>query len=103
MNEPWASEDLDAPIFTNAQLQNIAEQFAAQCRKLEHEKVQLATALVQAAGGRIEVSNYDLIDLPDIELHSEKRFDTDSTVYVTRRRRKTAPVTYVMPLDERQS
>ncbi len=94
MSEPWAEDD--GPIFTNEQLMNIAEQLAAKLRRLEREHVQMVAALVQAAGGRIEVSNYDLIDLPDLELHSEKRFDTDSTVYVTRRRRATAPIRYLL-------
>ena len=68
----------------------IAGNLARENERLAREKLEMTMALVACAGGRIEIDNLTLLDLPDIELFSEKSFERDSTVYVTRpKRRKT--------------
>lgn len=70
----------------------IAAKLSADVARLAQEKIDLAAALVDAAGGRIEVPYLDTG--PELELHHEKDFARGAIVYATRPKRRVPVIKY---------
>lgn len=78
--------ELDAEAAYADLMAHAAKHWMTEAQKAARDNLATIMALVQAAGGKIEISRHDLLDMKDMELLKHVNLDRDCLVYRVRRK-----------------